>query len=115
MRNKKLSPKEHYQKEIDKVVRIIKKLKPEKIILFGSFAYGEIHRDSDVDLCVIKKGDRLKIKRQIWRLLWQADYDWQPEVDIHIYPPHLYKDYLLRNDPFLEEVEKGKILYERSR
>ena len=42
------------QKAIDQVVeQIVEKFKPQKIILFGSYAYGKPTRDSDVDLMVI--------------------------------------------------------------
>jgi predicted nucleotidyltransferase len=34
---------------------IVEKIHPEKIILFGSFAYGEPTRHSDFDLMVIRK------------------------------------------------------------
>ena len=34
-------------------VRLVEALKPEKIILFGSHAYGEPNEDSDIDLLVI--------------------------------------------------------------
>lgn len=48
--------KTHYQKEIKKIVKILKeKYKPEKIILFGSFASGRPKENSEVDLAVIKK------------------------------------------------------------
>ena len=33
--------------------RIAEKFQPEKIILFGSYAYGTPHNESDVDLLVI--------------------------------------------------------------
>lgn len=36
--------------------RIVKVAKPEKIILFGSAARGEIGPDSDVDILVVKQG-----------------------------------------------------------
>lgn len=108
-----LQLKKKYNHKIKKLVKILEKIEPEKIILFGSVAQGEIHKDSDIDICVVKKGDRLAIKRKIWDLLWKADYDWEPEVDVHVYPPDIYQDWLSRNDPFLEEVEKGKVLYER--
>ncbi|MFQ5880961.1 MAG: nucleotidyltransferase domain-containing protein [Candidatus Methylomirabilales bacterium] len=36
--------------------RIVKVAKPEKIILFGSAARGEVGRNSDVDLLVVKGG-----------------------------------------------------------
>src|SRR5439155_1237359 len=39
---------------IQKLVReIADKFQPDKIILFGSYAYGKPHRDSDVDLLVV--------------------------------------------------------------
>lgn len=34
---------------------IIKKYKPEKIILFGSLATGKVHEWSDIDLAIIKE------------------------------------------------------------
>jgi len=37
-----------------KIVKRLMPLKPEKIILFGSFAYGEPNEDSDIDLFLIK-------------------------------------------------------------
>jgi predicted nucleotidyltransferase len=42
------------QSLIDRMVkRIVKKFRPEKIILFGSHAHGEAGPDSDVDLLVV--------------------------------------------------------------
>jgi len=35
------------------VRRLVEALEPEQIILFGSYAYGEPNKDSDVDLLVI--------------------------------------------------------------
>jgi uncharacterized protein len=41
-------------KQLDEIVhRLVEHLKPERIILFGSHAYGEPNEDSDVDLLVI--------------------------------------------------------------
>ena len=37
--------------------RIVEVAQPEKIIMFGSAARGEMGRNSDVDLLVIKSGD----------------------------------------------------------
>ncbi len=37
------------------IVERLKPLNPEKIILFGSYAYGNPTEDSDIDLCVVKK------------------------------------------------------------
>jgi predicted nucleotidyltransferase len=40
----------------DVVKRIVRVARPEKIILFGSAARGEMGRNSDVDLLVVKRG-----------------------------------------------------------
>ncbi len=48
----------------DIVKRVVRAAKPEKIVLFGSAARGEMGPNSDYDLLVIKKG-----KFNYWRLL----------------------------------------------
>ena len=43
------------RKIINEIVdRISKGYKPKKVILFGSYAYGEPTEDSDIDLLIIK-------------------------------------------------------------
>ncbi len=37
---------------------LVEQFHPEQVILFGSYAYGEPNRDSDVDLLVVKTIDR---------------------------------------------------------
>ena len=37
------------------IVEALKPLNPEKIILFGSYAYGTPTEDSDLDICVVEK------------------------------------------------------------
>lgn len=37
------------------IVQLLKPLNPEKIILFGSYAYGVPNEDSDLDICVVEK------------------------------------------------------------
>ena len=112
-RDKSKKLKSIYEKKINQLVKILKKLKPEKIILFGSVAQGKIHPDSDIDLCVIKKTkDRLLVKRRISELMWRYNIGFEPEPDFHVYPPEVYYDWLARGDPFIEEIEKGRTVYE---
>lgn len=49
------------------IVEKLKPLNPEKIILFGSYAYGTPTENSDLDICVIKNDikSRIDVKRQI--------------------------------------------------
>jgi len=39
------------------IVKRLKTLNPEKIILFGSYAYGTPTKDSDIDLYIVTKDD----------------------------------------------------------
>lgn len=109
---KKLSSRK-LQEKIDELVIILRGIDPQRIILFGSAAAGRARRESDLDLCLIKEGDRLRVKREIWGLLRRANYDWAVEPDIHVYDPLVYTDWLERGDPFIAEIEKGRVLYER--
>jgi uncharacterized protein len=48
-----MSPK---NKKIEKwIIEKLRPLNPVKIILFGSYAYGEPTEDSDLDICVVKE------------------------------------------------------------
>ena len=44
--------------------KIAKELNPEKIILFGSYAYGTPTEDSDLDICVVEKSYRSKMEEK---------------------------------------------------
>lgn len=105
---KKISP---FDSHLLQVLQAVKTIKPEKVILFGSAVSGRFKRGSDLDICILKKGDRLQLKREISGRLWDLGYDWEIEPDIHIYDPLIYEDWLNRGDPFLEEVERGKVIY----
>lgn len=52
------------------IVESLKPLNPDKIILFGSYAYGKPHHDSDIDLYVVTNDDFLpknwKEKNQLY-------------------------------------------------
>lgn len=50
---------------IDEVVKRLLKIEPMKIILFGSYALGTAHADSDVDVLVIKASTTSRIKDMI--------------------------------------------------
>ncbi len=54
-------------KEIrDEIVKkILEKVKPKKIILFGSYAYGEPTKYSDIDLLIVEENVQSKIKEKL--------------------------------------------------
>lgn len=53
-----------YQKLKKVTEKIVKEYKPEKIILFGSHAWGKPSRDSDVDLFIVKNSKKRRSDRE---------------------------------------------------
>ncbi len=98
------------RKVLDKIVRrIVKIAKPEKIIMFGSAARGEMGPNSDVDLLIIKSGvHRRKLAMKIYRNLGAIGCP----VDLVVVTPEDIKRYgdcpALVIEPALRE---GKLLY----
>jgi predicted nucleotidyltransferase len=96
------------------IQKIVQELNPEKIVLFGSYAYGNPNRDSDVDLLVIMK-TKASPKDRSWavsRLLLPRPFP----VDILVKTPREVKQGLETGDFFLKEIlTRGKVLYDRSK
>ncbi|NJM61703.1 MAG: nucleotidyltransferase domain-containing protein [Oscillatoriales cyanobacterium RU_3_3] len=89
---------------------IVTEFKPEKIILFGSYVYGEPQNDSDVDLLVILPYEGSSL-RKIWEILNKV----QPEfaIDLLVRSPQEVEQRLAWNDFFMQEIiKKGKVIYE---
>lgn len=112
MRNNNLKQINKEAKQIAEVVA--KKYKPEKIILFGSVARGQIRKDSDIDLCIIKK-TRLPRYKRIWRVYKLIrDMDYEYGVEPIVFTPQEFKErkdyYFIRNI-----LKDGKVLYEETR
>ena len=94
------------------VERIARALRPDKIILFGSYAYGTPTPDSDVDLLVVMETDAPDKERylSVCRLLRPRPFP----VDILVRTPQEVERALAKGDFFIGEiVTQGKVLYER--
>jgi len=95
------------------IQKIVQELNPEKIVLFGSYAYGMPNPHSDVDLLVIMK-TKAPLKERSWavsRLLLPRPFP----VDILVKTPQEIKKGLDTGDFFLKEIlTRGKVLYERN-
>lgn len=103
--------REEIQEKLQEVVnKIVKEFQPEKIILFGSFAWGEPDPDSDVDLFIVKETRNTReTARKISRLIFPRPFP----MDIIVYNPDKTKERLIRGDFFLKDIfSKGKLLYE---
>lgn len=90
--------------------QIIDKYQPEKIILFGSSARGDLNRDSDVDLLIIKRETPLYGSERIREL--SRIIERNIPVDFLVYRPEEFEKRVEMGDPFLKAIVKeGKVLY----
>jgi len=99
------------QKEIKKITdQIVRKYKPEKIILFGSYAWGKPTEDSDVDLFIVKNTENDPLRR-CYEVRKATDSLFP--FDVLVFNPKEIKERLEMDDFFLKEIiNRGKIIYE---
>ena len=98
------------QKTIETISnKIVQEFKPEKIILFGSYAWGKPNEDSDVDLFVIKETENSgETARKIDNSLWRRDVP----LDIVVYSPERIELSIKKGNFFIKNImAKGKVLY----
>jgi len=99
---------------MDKLALVLDKIKvyePEKIILFGSYARGEVDEQSDLDLVVIKRTDKRFLERliEVARIVG-PDFG---KVDIFVYTPDEFRFMQESGNPFIHSISiEGKVLYE---
>ncbi|OQY54843.1 MAG: hypothetical protein B6245_20685 [Desulfobacteraceae bacterium 4572_88] len=102
------------------ILEKLKKLNLYKVILFGSFAYGQPDKDSDVDLIVItddtyfpknyqEKSDLyLKVSDKL------TDMAGKIPIDLIVYTKSMYEQFVQAGSLFSREIsENGVVLYEK--
>ena len=90
--------------------RIAEEFRPERIILFGSYAYGEPTEDSDVDLLVIMPFVGKPVHKAIEI---RSKIEAQFPLDLLVRTPKQVEERVAMDDWFMREiVEKGRTLYE---
>jgi predicted nucleotidyltransferase len=102
------------RRDIQRVVdQIVEKFDPDKVILFGSYAYGRPTDDSDIDLLVVMPHEGRPLTKSI-EILHAIDYHFP--LDLIVRRQEDIDRRIPLGDWFLEEItEKGKPLYERTR
>ena len=101
-----------FDKEVQNILdQLIRLYKPQKVVLFGSLAEGQIHQGTDIDLFIIKSDvpelgvDRI---RQLDSLI-----KYRFATDFIVYKPQELEQRLKLGDPFVKSIlEQGKVLYE---
>lgn len=100
-------PLEH----IERYARTIgEDFKAERVILFGSYAYGEPDEDSDVDLLVV-----MPHEEQGWRKAAEIRLAHSPQFpcDMLVRSPEEFQERIQLGDCFMQEIaEKGRLVYE---
>jgi len=100
---------------IDRIVeKTVRGYQPERILLFGSHAYGEPDDQSDVDLLIIKDDSRSPAEREfeIRKLLREENS--KVGLSLLAYSPSEVQARLRIGDDFFQEImRRGILLYER--
>lgn len=100
--------------KLKRLLNCLKPYKPEKVIVFGSYARGDIDEYSDIDLVIIKKTK----KRFLQRLVEVAKLidNELGNVDAFVYTPAELERMIEYENSFIETVLKeGKIIYEKNK
>jgi len=99
------------------IVERLKPLDPDKIILFGSYAYGNPTEESDIDLFLVKNGlsDDAYDQYEIEAMMKTRDLISKYHIGFDILSAsssflHSREDYFYK----IDILEKGKVFYERS-
>jgi len=98
------------EKAIDIIVKVAD---PDKIILFGSRARGDSRKDSDYDLCVLKRN--VEHRRKLAQKLYLSLYSVGEAIDVIVETPERFSD--LKDNTFMiyKEIAKdGKVIYEKT-
>jgi len=100
------------EKEIQKVLSALRPYRPKKVILFGSFARGDYHGLSDLDLIVIKETPKRFVDR-IVEVLELCDS--AIPVEPLVYTPAEMEQLLAEGNVFVSEaLKEGRVLYDEA-
>ncbi len=106
----KVAKKQLSEQELERVIRrVVEVAQPEKIILFGSAARGEMGPHSDVDLLVVKSNvHRRKLAQEIYRHLIGVGQ----AVDVVVVTPEDIERYRTCHALIIEPaLQEGKVVY----
>jgi uncharacterized protein len=90
--------------------QIAREFHPQKIILFGSYAYGTPRDDSDVDMLIVMPYEGNGLHKAV-EIIQKVESRFL--VDLLVRTPEQLRQRIEWNDFFHKEItEKGKVLYE---
>ena len=106
-------------KEIKQFIDLVAEVAdPDKIILFGSYAYGVPDDKSDLDLLVIKNGkefsreEHADLSTAVY--LKRAQYNISTRYDVFFRTEKQVQESAESGGAFLDALQKGQVVYERT-
>ncbi len=109
------------QEYIEIITEKLKSINPYLIILFGSYAYGTPHEDSDIDILVVTNDDfmpqtfseRLKYRLSVSNIIYEIAK--KVPIDLLIYTKPMFEKFKELNSSFSQDIlTNGKKLYENN-
>jgi len=92
--------------------RIVDEYDPIKVILYGSYARGEQHADSDLDLLIIKETSKRPIERWMEVKRMVRDRNGSISVSPLVYTPKEFQECLDMKDYFIHDIlDTGQVLH----
>lgn len=100
------------EQELKKIVEVLKPYRPKKVILFGSFARGDYHGLSDLDLIIIKDTE----KRFLDRIVEVLElFDSSIPVEPLVYTSKEIDRLLAEENSFITQaLNEGRVLYDET-
>ena len=92
---------------------IARKYHPDKIILFGSYAYGNPTEDSDVDLLVVLPFEGRPLAKSVEIMCDVLPSPYFPVDLLARTPAEVWRRYTQYNPVIREALDRGRVLYER--
>jgi predicted nucleotidyltransferase len=95
------------------VAKIVGEVRPQQVILFGSYARDEATKHSDLDLFIVQDSEESnrEVRRRIDSLLWGRRFG----IDLVVRKPGEIQRNLADGNPFYTHhiFKDGRVLYER--
>jgi len=106
---------------IEQIKESLSELNPYLILLFGSYAYGTPHEDSDIDLLVVTNDDFMpqsfKERAQLYLTVnsYIRNIARKVPIDLLVYTMPMYQKFVELQSSFSREIlSKGVVLYENN-
>jgi len=101
----------------NELLEALRPLHLDRVILFGSYAYGTPHKDSDIDLYIVTNDDYIpqsyKEKRAlVWKVSQKIlDIRKKYTIDLLVHTKKMNEKFVELQSTFAKEIlEKGKVL-----